>query len=78
MKFVNLETGKASKFVKSNEGFKVVYPHGVGIETFYSMRAAQISMDNLYTVWQDYVVFNSDYVMVTSLETGEKFIVVRG
>lgn len=77
MKFVNLETGKASKFVKSNEGFKVVYPHGVGVETFYTMRAAQTSMDNLYTVWQDYVVFNSNYVMVISLESGEKFVTVR-
>ena len=77
MKFVNLETGKASKFVKSNEGFKVVYPHGVAVDTYYTMRAVQISMDKLYTVWHDYVVFNSNYVMFTSLETGEKYVIVR-
>ena len=77
MKFVNLETGKASKFVKSNEGFKVVYPHGVGVVTFESVRAIQTTLDNLYTVWSDYVVFLSNYVMFTSLETGEKYVIVR-
>ena len=78
MKFVNLETGKASKFVKSNEGFKVVYPHGVGVETFTTIRAIQTTIENLYTVWSDYVVFLSNYVMFISLETGEKFVIVRG
>ena len=78
MKFVNLETGKASKFVESNEGFKVVYPHGAGVETFTTIRAIQTTLDNLYTVWADYVVFHSRYVMFISLETGEKFIIVRG
>lgn len=77
MKFVNLETGKASKFVKSNEGFKVVYPHGVGVETFTSIRAIQTTLDNLYTVWSDYVVFLSNYVMFISLETNEKYVIVR-
>ena len=78
MKFVNLETGKVSKFVKSNEGFKVVYPHGVGVETYTTARAIQTTLDNLYMVWSDYVVYLSNYVMFTSLETGEKFIIVRG
>lgn len=78
MKFVNLETGKASKFVKSNDGFKVVYPHGVAVDTYYTMRAIQIVMDNQYTVWHDYVVFKSNYIMIISLETNEKFVVLRG
>lgn len=77
MKFVNLETGKASKFVKSNEGFKVVYSHGVGVETFTTLRAIQTTLDNIYAVWADYVVFQSRYVMFISIETGEKFVTVR-
>lgn len=77
MKFVNLETGKASKFVKSNEGFKVVYSHGVGVESFTTLRAIQATLDSLYAVWADYAVFNSLYVMFISLETGEKFVTVR-
>jgi hypothetical protein len=77
MKFVNLETGKVRKFVKSNEGFKVVYPHGIGVETYTCLRAIQTTIDNLYAVWADYMVFQSRYVMIISLETGEKFVTVR-
>ena len=77
MKFVNLETGKASKFVKSSEGFKVVFSYGVGVETFKSIRAIQATLDALYTVWADYVVFQSHYVMFISLETSEKYVIVR-
>ena len=77
MKFVNLETGKVSKFVKSNEGFRVVYPHGLGAETYTSIRAIQTTLDEIYTVWCDYMVFHSYYAMFSSLETGEKFLVVR-
>lgn len=77
MKFVNLETGKASQFVKSNKGFKVVYPHGADVQELTTIRAIQTILEDMYIVWSDYSVYGTNYVMFTSLETNEKFLVVR-
>lgn len=76
MKFVNLETGKSCQLVKSNQGFKVVYSHGIAIESYTTMRSIQI-IDDVYVVWSDYTVSFTGGLMYISLETDDKFIVVR-
>lgn len=77
MKIVNIETGDSFRVVISNKGFKVVYSHGLGIETYFSMRAVQVIEDDTYVVWTDYTVSYTVGFMFVSLETGEKFVVVR-
>ena len=78
MKLVNLETGKECKTVKSNKGFKVVYSHGIAIENYTTMRTVQIIEDDIYVIWADYSVSYTGGFMFISLDTGEKFILVRG
>ena len=78
MKLVNLETGKACKALKSDKGFKVIYSHGIAIESYTTMRTVQIIEDYAYVVWADYTVSFTGGFMFISLETGEKFIVIRG
>lgn len=77
MKLVNLETGKSCQVVKSNQGFKVVYSHGIAIETYTTMRSIQIIDDTAYVIWSDYTVSFTGGFMFISLETGEKFIRAR-
>ena len=77
MKLVNLETGKECKAVKSDKGFKVVYHHRIAVEYYTSMRNVQIIEDEVYVVWADYTVSYTGGFMFISLETGEKFILVR-
>lgn len=77
MKLVNLETGKPCHAVKSNQGFKLVYSHGIAIEAYTTMRTIQIIDDGAYVIWSDYTVSYTGGFMFTSLETGEKFILVR-
>ena len=78
MKLVNIETGKECKAVKSDKGFKVVYSHGIAVESYTTMRTVQIIEDDSYVVWADYTVSFTGGFMFISLETGEKFIRVRG
>lgn len=77
MKLINLETGRKCETVKSDKGFKVIYRHGTVVEKYVYMRAVQTLFDEIYVVWDDYAVTYTGGFMFISLETGEKFIVVR-
>ena len=77
MKFVNLETGKSTFSIVSKKGFAVRHKYGLRPDKVICIRAYSIVMDDLCAVFDDYTVVLAAGFFFLSLETGEKFLLMR-
>ena len=78
MKMINLETGKKVYYTVSNKGFNVRFKYGIKDYCTKSTRTYAIVNDDLLAIFNDYTPLPAAGFFIHNIETGEKFLVMRG